>query len=156
DDTPVDPPTGEGDVVGADWLLSQLDGEPTGQMDAIRPASHDADDAGRPSADDEAGNTGKADRPVMAWWREKLIAAEAIVNPEARAPRDAEGEAADSSEQNPSEPDLPEPARFEPPRDEPVADSRSEIAAEPTRDDDFSFVPEPAFVPPPAPAPAPV
>lgn len=85
DEIPADPPTGEGEVVGADWLLSQLGNEPTGE--------HEVPVANR----DELSKAG--DSSVLAWWRQKLIAADALVNPEPRP-----DVAADEDE-----PVLPEP-----------------------------------------------
>ncbi|MET0886427.1 MAG: hypothetical protein ABWX92_08250 [Mycetocola sp.] len=160
DETPVDPPTGENDVAGADWLISQLDAAPTGQFDT-RQAPREGADGG--------------DSPVLAWWREKLVAADALVNPEPRlVVEDAAGTDAadtdvidkdatgadgtdtadtsvvdapvvDAAAERPAAVEnvgdvtspLPEPARFEP---------RGAETAEP----DSSTGPVPAFLPEPA------
>ena len=75
DENPADPPTGEGEVVGADWLLSELDREQTGEIDLPRRAAAE-------SGDDRPAKAG--DNPVLAWWREKLVAADGLVNPDPR------------------------------------------------------------------------
>ncbi|MBG6238765.1 hypothetical protein IWX78_001737 [Mycetocola sp. CAN_C7] len=75
DENPTDPPTGEGEVVGADWLLSELDREQTGEIDIPRRAAAE-------SGDDRPAKAG--DNPVLAWWREKLVAADGLVNPDPR------------------------------------------------------------------------
>jgi hypothetical protein len=154
DETPIDPPTGEGEVVGADWLMSQLDGEPTGQMDAVR---HGTDD-------DADGGGGSGDNPVLAWWRDKLVAAESLVNPEPRPHQQVDDvddveyvddvddvedikdvddvdDVEDIKDVEDVEDDagaLPEPAQFEPRRFEKPAQEPAEPEA--------SFLPEPAFV----------
>jgi hypothetical protein len=155
DETPTDPPTGEGEVVGADWLASQIDAAPTGQFDT-RQAPRDAVDG-----DTSAGAGRAGDSPVLAWWREKLIAADALVNPESRQAADTE-DAADTesakdaknaesdreAEDDGAEPLLPEPATFEPRRAEKTEPG---FPHEP----EPAFLPEPAFAPEPAWTPVP-
>lgn len=124
DEKPTDPPTGEGEVVGADWLLSQLGSDQTGEIE-LPATGKDA------AAGDEPGSApvpGKAgDGPVKAWWREKLVAADALVNPEPRSdvPDDDEpvlpepGWTARSGQER-SEPALFESARRRTPDPEPT------------------------------------
>ncbi|MCU1419552.1 MAG: hypothetical protein JWR57_721 [Mycetocola sp.] len=136
-ETPVDPPTGEGEVVGADWLASQIDAAPTGQFD-IRQAPQEGAGGGSPVDGGRAGNSS-----VLAWWREKLIAADALVNPEPRPEHHVEktGSADTAANVEDVEPLLPEPAQFEPRRAE---------NTQPPIEPETAFLPEPAFTPEPA------
>ncbi|WP_411722432.1 septum formation family protein [Mycetocola sp.] len=148
DKNPVDPPTGEREVAGADWLISQLDAAPTGQFDTRQVPRNGAD--GSP----DAARAG--DNPVLAWWREKLVAADALVNPEPRPEHNVEnaenntGDKADTGVHHvapvedaapavdAAEPVLPQPARFAPRRTEKPA---------PPYEPEPAFLPEPAFAP---------
>jgi hypothetical protein len=148
---PVEPPTGEGEVVGADWLISQLDAAPTGQFDTRKAPDGDEETGPRP------GRAG--DNPVLAWWREKLIAADGLVNPEPRPGVDDVEDAknADTVENvgtvhaedvEDVEAAAAEPARFESRRAE-------KAEPEPPAEPETAFLPEPAFLAEDAATPAP-
>ncbi|MET1052112.1 MAG: hypothetical protein ABWX65_05670 [Mycetocola sp.] len=132
-------PTGEGEVVGADWLISQLDRDETGEIEIQRRAATQPDSAGDPTDDRPAK---AADSPVLAWWREKLVAADALINPEARGDQPQAQDDADAV--------RPQTQATGPIA--PADEARSRVAPD-TDDDDEVTLPEPGWIVRPA-APA--
>jgi hypothetical protein len=158
DDDTVDPPTGEHEVPGADWLISQLDAAPTGQFDTRQIPAGNTD----PDAPQRPGRAG--DNPVLAWWRDKLVAADALVNPEVRptviAPDAADvakptkaTEATEATEagEHPAAADVPDDADVTVDADASVdaaAPSPAEPESVPAEEEPVeAFLPEPAFTP---------
>ena len=154
DEKPTDPPTGEGEVVGADWLLSQLGSDQTGEIEL--PAK--GTDAAASDAHDGNAIPGKAgDGPVKAWWREKLVAADALVNPEPRTdvPDDDEpvlpepGWTARPGTER-TEPALFGSARRQTPEPESTPEAVTPVASDADDDRGWSLSAEPGPTEPPA------
>lgn len=135
DEKPTDPPTGEGEVVGADWLLSQLGREQTGEIEIPRPSEKPdaaAPENGQPPA--------KPDNPVLAWWREKLVAADQLVNPEPRPDAEEDTVLPEPGWTARSGAESTGPALFEPrrrtPAPEPEPEPQPDVSAGPEDEDD--------------------